>query len=135
MITRRRWLGLSLGVAATLALHGCSSTTGGSQTRERLGALQEPDGTLIQRTIPSSGEKLPVIGLAFSNHPGCADKAALTQVVKTFADNGGTFIDASLANAANEQFHFTAANELGIADKVFWAARGFVPAAMATGWS
>ena len=127
MITRRRWLGMSLGVGATLALHGCLWTTGGAQPRERLRALQEPGGTLIQRTIPSSGEKLPVIGLAFSNHPSCADKTALTQVVKTFADNGGTFIDASLANAANEQFHFTAANELGIVNKVFWAARGFVP--------
>jgi aryl-alcohol dehydrogenase-like predicted oxidoreductase len=118
---------MSLGVGATLPLHACLSTTGGDATRDRRGALQEPRGTLIQRTIPSSGEKLPVIGLAFSNHPGCADQAALTQVVKTFTDNGGTFIDASLANAANEQFHFTAANELGIANKVFWAARGFVP--------
>ena len=127
MITRWRWLNLSLGVAATLVLHGCSSTTGSVQTREQPGALHEPAATLIQRTIPSSGEKLPVIGLAFSNHPGCADKTALTQVVKTFVDNGGTFIDASLANAANEQFHFTAANELGISSSVFWAARGFVP--------
>ncbi len=127
MITRRRWLGMSLGAAAALALHGCSWTTGGAQTPEQLGALQEPGGALIQRTIPSSGEKLPVIGLAFSNHPGCADKTALTQVVKTFADNGGRFIDASLTNAASEQFHFTAADELGIADKVFWEARGFVP--------
>ena len=125
MITRRTWLGVFLG--ATLALQGCLATTGGAQTQDRPGVLQESSDRLIERAIPSSGEKLPVIGLAFSNHPGCADKTALTEVVKTFADNGGRFIDASLTNAPSEQFHFTAANELGIGDKVFWAARGFVP--------
>ena len=64
-------------------------------------------GKLIERTIPSTGEKVPAIGLAFSNHPSCADKAALKDVVKTFADNGGRFIDASLANAANVKLPVT----------------------------
>ena len=70
---------------------------------------------------------LPAIGLAFSNHPSCADRAALKEVVKTFADNGGKYLDATLANAANEQFHINAANELGIANKLFWSARAFLP--------
>ena len=34
----------------------------------------------------------------------CADHAALKDVVKTFADNGGRFYDATLGNAANQQF-------------------------------
>ena len=40
-------------------------------------SAQQLSGKLIERTIPSSGEKIPVIGLAFSNHPSCADKSAL----------------------------------------------------------
>ena len=115
MIDRRRFPGIAALAGVTLAI-----------SPQLLGA-QQLSGTLIQRPIPSSGEMLPVIGLAFSNHPSCADHAALKQVVKTFADNGGRLIDASLANAASEQFHFTAANELGITNKMLWAARGFVP--------
>ena len=64
MFTRRKFLGLALGVA-TLAL-----------TPQLLSA-QQLSGKLIERAIPSTGEKLPVIGLAFSNHPSCAVHAAL----------------------------------------------------------
>jgi aryl-alcohol dehydrogenase-like predicted oxidoreductase len=84
-------------------------------------------GPLIQRAIPSSGEKLPVVSLALANHPGCADHAALKDVVKAFADNGGRMIDLTLGNAANQQFQITAANELGITSKVFWSTTAFVP--------
>jgi aryl-alcohol dehydrogenase-like predicted oxidoreductase len=90
-------------------------------------SAQQPSGKLIERAIPSTGEKLPVIGLAFSNHPSCADHAALKEVVKTFADNGGRYFDATLGNAANQQFHTTAANELGVANKFFWSTTAFQP--------
>jgi aryl-alcohol dehydrogenase-like predicted oxidoreductase len=93
---------------------------------QALGA-QALSGKLIERTIPSTGEKLPVIGLAFSNHPSCADHAALKDVVKTFADNGGRYYDATLGNAANQQFHTSAANELGVANKFFWSTTAFLP--------
>ena len=58
MINRREFLGITLGAGAALAL-----------TPELLRALQQSGGKLIQRAIPSSGEMLPVIGLAFANHP------------------------------------------------------------------
>jgi aryl-alcohol dehydrogenase-like predicted oxidoreductase len=90
-------------------------------------SAQQLSGKLIERSIPSSGEKLPVIGLAFSNHPSCADHAALKEVVKTFADNGGKYFDATLGNVTNQLFHVNAANELGIATKVFWSTTAFVP--------
>lgn len=90
-------------------------------------SAQSLNGKMIERTIPSSGEKLPVIGLAFSNHPSCADHAALKEVVKTFADNGGKYYDLTLGNAANQQFHITAANELGTTKKMFWSSTAFVP--------
>jgi aryl-alcohol dehydrogenase-like predicted oxidoreductase len=70
---------------------------------------------------------VPVVGLSFSNHPGCADHAALKEVLKTFADNGGRVFDAQHGNAAAEQFHAAAANELGIQNRLFWSVRGTPP--------
>src|SRR5215216_6232390 len=105
MINRRKFLGITAGAGATLAL-----TPGLLRALQRAGGLQQ-GGTLIQRAIPSSGEMLPAVGLSFSNHPGCADHAALKEVLKTFADNGGRVLDAMHVNQASEQFHITAANE------------------------
>jgi aryl-alcohol dehydrogenase-like predicted oxidoreductase len=93
----------------------------------RLISGQQLSEKMIERVIPSSGEKLPVIGLAFSNHPGCADHAALEDVVKAFADNGGKFYDLSLGNAANQKFDIDAANQLGVASRLFWSSTGYVP--------
>jgi aryl-alcohol dehydrogenase-like predicted oxidoreductase len=116
VISRREFLGMPLGAGAALAL-----------TPELLGAFQQSGGQLIQRGIPSSGEMLPVIGLSFSNHPACADHAALKEVLKTLVDNGGRVFDAMHGNAAAEQFHATVANELGVQHKVFWSTRGVPP--------
>jgi aryl-alcohol dehydrogenase-like predicted oxidoreductase len=113
MLTRREFLGISAGAAATLAL-----------TPDLLRALRQPGGTLIQRAIPSSGEVVPALGLSFSNHPGCADHAALEEILKTFADHGGRVYDVMHVNPASEQFHITAATDLGIQNKLFWSTRG-----------
>jgi aryl-alcohol dehydrogenase-like predicted oxidoreductase len=113
MINRRNFLGLAAGASA-LAL-----------TPELLRSLQQAQ--LIQRAIPSTGEMLPVVGLSFSNHVSCADHGALKEVLKVFADNGGKFYDALHGNAAAEQFHATAAAELGIANRLFWSTRATAP--------
>jgi aryl-alcohol dehydrogenase-like predicted oxidoreductase len=115
MIDRREFLGIAASAGATLAL-----------TPELLGAVQ-PGATLIQRAIPSSGERVPAVGLSFSNHAVCAEPAALREVLKTFADNGGTVYDAQHGNTAAEQLHATFANELGIQNKLFWSTRGTPP--------
>lgn len=116
MINRREFLGLTAGAGAALAL-----------APELLRAFQQPGGTLIQRAIPSTGEKLPVIGLSFSNHPACADHAALRQVLKTMVDQGGRVFDAMHGNIDAELFHANVANEIGVHNKVFWSTRGTPP--------
>src|SRR5688500_17458535 len=114
MISRREWLGLSLGAGATLAL-----------TPELLRALQQSGGKLIQRAIPSTGERLPVIGLGFANHAGCADPAALKEVLKTFVDNGGRVFDTQHQNDPKAQeVTATIVNELGVQSKLFLSLRG-----------
>src|SRR5687767_12349960 len=107
MIDRRRFSGIAAVAGVALAVSA------------QLLSAQQLSGKLIERTIPSSGEKIPVIGLAFSNHPSCADKVALKEVVKTFADNGGKYYDATLSNLGNQRFHVDAANELGATNKLF----------------
>ena len=122
MMDRRKLLGVVAGAGASLAL-----SPELLRALQRSGALYAPAAKLIERVIPSSGEKIPAVGLAFSNHPSCADHAALTEVVKAFAEGGGKMLDATLANAASEQFHFAAASELGITRNLFWSARAFLP--------
>ena len=116
MLDRRTFLGMAAGAGASLAL-----------PPRLLRALQPAGGAIIQRAIPSSGELLPVVGLSFSNHPACADHAALREVLKTLVDNGGRVFDAMHGNPAAEQFHANLANELGVQNKVFWSTRGTAP--------
>jgi aryl-alcohol dehydrogenase-like predicted oxidoreductase len=115
MIDRRKLLGLAAGIGASVVL------------MPQLLLAQLPNGKLMERAIPSTGEKVPAIALAFSNHPSCAEHAALKDVMKAFADNGGKAIDMTLGNVANQRFHVTAANELGITGKTFWSTTAFVP--------
>ncbi|HYD53418.1 MAG TPA: aldo/keto reductase [Gemmatimonadaceae bacterium] len=116
MVSRRDFLGITLGAGATMAL-----------SPALLRALQQSGAALLQRAIPSTGEKLPIVGLSFSNHVSCADHAALREVFKTFVDHGGRVFDAMHGNAASEQFHATVAAELGVQNKLFWSTRGIVP--------
>src|SRR5688572_27350785 len=105
MISRRALLGMSLGAGATRTL-----------TPELLRALQQPGGKLLQRAIPSSGEMLPVV--SFGARP--AESAALKEVLKTLVDNGGKVVDVLHGGPAGEQGARTAADELGIQNKLFW---------------
>jgi aryl-alcohol dehydrogenase-like predicted oxidoreductase len=115
VISRREWLGLSLGAGATLAL-----------TPALLAALQQSGGKLIQRAIPSSGEMLPVISLGARPVRGAAltaqpaDSAAIKEVLKTLLDNGCRVVDVLHGGPAGEQAARTAASELGIQEKLFW---------------
>ena len=111
MISRRDFLGMSLGAGATVAL-----------TPELLRAFQQAGGKLIQRAIPSTGEMLPVIGLHFGN-PAPPDHAVNKAVLKTLIDNGGKFLDAVHGNVPTEEITATLATELAVHDKVFWSSR------------
>jgi aryl-alcohol dehydrogenase-like predicted oxidoreductase len=115
MINRRSFLGITAGASATLAL-----------APDLLRGFQQQGGTLIQRAIPSTGEQIPVIGLGFSNHAGCADPAALEEVLRTFVANGGRFFDTNFANEQKSQDAIVAiVNEVGVQDKLFLSWRGY----------
>ncbi len=112
MISRREFLGTSLGAGAALAL-----------TPELLHAVQPPGKQLIQRAIPSSGELLPVIGVQFGNS-NKLDPAALKEVVKTLIDNGGRFVDTMHQSVPGvEDLTATVVTELEMQSKLFLALR------------
>lgn len=118
MVTRRNFLGLAAGAGASLAL---------TAPMLRALGLRQPVGPLIQRAIPSTGEMLPAVGLSFSNHPSCADHAALREVLRAMVDSGGTVFDAMHGDPSAEEFHARLARELGVQDRLFWSTRGTAP--------
>lgn len=114
MINRREFIGITTGVGATLEL-----------TPQLLRALAQ--GPLIQRAIPSSGEKIPVIGLGssatFSQVARAEDVSALRAVFQAMSERGARVFDTAPGYGASEQVAGKLVNELGIADKMFWATK------------
>ena len=123
MISRRQWLGRTVGLGASLAL-----------APRLLEAIEAglvdgilPQGTLIQRAIPSTGEKIPVIGLGssatFSSVARSEDVSALRDVLKTMTERGARVFDTAPSYGASEEVAGRIVNELGIANKMFWATK------------
>jgi diketogulonate reductase-like aldo/keto reductase len=115
MIDRRKFLGITAGVGASLALTPellCALQQGA--TPEQLRALQQ-GGKMLQRVIPSTGEMLPVISFDPAQE---SDTAGMKEILKVLLDNGGKVID--LPHGGGDQVARTAADELGIQDKLFW---------------
>ena len=82
---------------------------------------------LITRAIPSTGERLPIVGLGsaatFEQVAQSADLAALRAVLKQMVDLGGTVFDTAPSYGASEEVAGRIAQESGIAGKLFWATK------------
>jgi aryl-alcohol dehydrogenase-like predicted oxidoreductase len=115
VVSRRDMIGLSLGAAAGMVLN------------PTLIYAALPQGDLIKRAIPKTGEMIPVIGLGssatFSQVARAEDKSALKDVLKTMVDRGATVFDTAPSYGASEQVAGEIAAELGITDKIFWATK------------
>jgi aryl-alcohol dehydrogenase-like predicted oxidoreductase len=118
MLSRRQWLGLTLGTGAAMAL----------DTR-LLRALQGRPGAreLITRAIPSSGERIPLVGLGssatFAQVARSEDVSALREVLQQMVELGGTVFDTAPGYGASEEVAGHIAHELGITDRIFWATK------------
>jgi len=119
MISRREWLRRSVGSSAVLALDP-------RRLHTRIPHLlqQQP---VITRPIPSTGERLPIIGLGssatFSQVARSEDVSALKEVLRTLVEKGGTVFDTAPGYGASEEVAGRVARELGITDKIFWATK------------
>ncbi|MEX2475433.1 aldo/keto reductase [Marinobacter sp.] len=115
MISRRDYLKLTLAAGATLAL------------KPDLLWAENKQLELITRTIPSSGQRLPVVGLGssatFSRVASSNDQNALRDVLRTLVEKGGTVFDTAPSYGASEAVAGDIAGELGITDELFWATK------------
>ena len=97
----------------------------GAALAPRLGLSAEP--TLITRAIPSTGERLPIVGLGssatFAQVARSDDVAALRAVLERMVKLGGRVFDTAPAYGASEEVAGRIAQELGISDKLFWATK------------
>jgi aryl-alcohol dehydrogenase-like predicted oxidoreductase len=121
MISRREWLRLSLGTGALLAC-------GRRELDEQLLAAAEPwSQSLIMRAIPSTGERVPIVGLGssatFSQVARSEDVSALKDVMRTLVEKGGRVFDTAPGYGASEEVAGRVAKELGLTDKIFWATK------------
>lgn len=117
MISRRDFLVGTAGVGASLGLT--------PQLLRALAAL--PQGTLLQRAIPATGETIPVIGLGssatFASVARSEDVTALRAVFQAMVDRGARVFDTAPSYGASEAVAATLVNEMGIAGKLFWATK------------
>ncbi len=82
---------------------------------------------MISRAIPSSGEKIPVIGLGssatFRTVAQGEDVASLREVLDVMVDHGASVFDTAPSYGASEEVAGRLAGELGITRKIFWATK------------
>jgi aryl-alcohol dehydrogenase-like predicted oxidoreductase len=85
------------------------------------------ESELIMGTIPSTGEQIPAIGLGssanFSQVARSEDISALRGVLSTLAEMGGRVFDTAPSYGSSEEISGQIAQELGIADQLFWATK------------
>jgi aryl-alcohol dehydrogenase-like predicted oxidoreductase len=114
MIDRRRLIRMALGAGAALGLG----------SRFAAGASPAP---LITRAIPSSGEKIPVVGLGssatFRSVAESQDVEGLRAVLGALTQRGATVFDTAPSYGASEEVAGRLARELRITDKLFWATK------------
>ncbi len=110
--SRRQFTKASLGAASLLAVGGCSS-------------LANP-GDQVRKSIPSSGEALPIIGLG-TNRYGVDEsesaRAPLRAALERFHDLGGTVIDTAPMYGKSEAVLGDLIAALGLRDDLFLATK------------
>src|SRR5688572_24454684 len=82
---------------------------------------------MLTRSIPSTGEQIPVIGLGtwqrFDVGNSESERQPLRDVLQTMTHQGGKLIDSSPMYGKSEQVVGDLTNELNIADKFFYATK------------
>ncbi|MES2523209.1 MAG: aldo/keto reductase [Gemmatimonadota bacterium] len=119
MINRRDFLSTAAAAGAGLGLS--------PRLLEALSSGAFAQSSFIQRAIPSTGEKIPVIGLGssatFSQVARAEDVTALKEVFKAMTDRGARLFDTAPSYGASEEVAGRLVNEMGVANKMFWATK------------
>ena len=81
---------------------------------------------VVQRPIPSSGEKIPAVGLGTwrtFDVGGASERAPLREVLKSFVDLGGRVLDSSPMYGAAESVAGDLAADLKVTERLFFATK------------
>ncbi len=85
------------------------------------------DTDILLRTIPSSGEKIPAIGmgswLTFDVGNSEQERAPMRNVLRTFHESGGRVLDSSPMYGRSERVIGDLAAELGITDQLWFSTK------------
>jgi diketogulonate reductase-like aldo/keto reductase len=85
------------------------------------------NATILKRSIPSSGEKLPVVGLGtwqtFDVGENESERTPLKSVLKTLIEKGGSVVDSSPMYGSSEEVVGDLSTEIGLNDKLFIATK------------
>lgn len=91
------------------------------------GLLHAEEGRLIQKAIPSSGEKLPVIGLGtsrvFEVGEDTSERQGLAEVLRSLAGVRNSMMDTSPMYGSAESVVGDLVAQLGVRDKLFFATK------------
>jgi aryl-alcohol dehydrogenase-like predicted oxidoreductase len=112
-VTRREALKVAMGSAAVLLM-----------SSGRLGAQPE---LLIERAIPSSGERVPVVGVGTARRwekvTTPAEMAPLREVLRQLAERGGKVVDTAPSYGAAEALAGELVADLGVRSSLFLATK------------
>ncbi len=102
-----------------------AGTTASLLMGSTVSAQQKP--SILLRAIPSSGEKLPAIGLgtyrAFDVGSAASERAPLEEVLQQFVKQGGKLVDSSPMYGNAEDVVGALADKLGLRDSLFLATK------------
>lgn len=119
-----RWLAATAAAALVLPVSGCGAHEAQPQPESAANAARLP---LLTRTIPSSGEALPVIGLGtwqtFDVGASQQERQPLEDVLALFVKTGGRLIDSSPMYGRSEQVVGEIAQKLKVQDSLFLATK------------
>lgn len=147
MISRREWLRVTAGAGVAVTLGGCDGETGGAAggsgaaaggaasagngAATASSADDARSGEMILRAIPSSGDRVPVIGLggrwisADAGAEELADHRAVLNALAEGAEGAGRVFDTAYGygDGGSETYAGQWADEDGISNDIFWATK------------
>ncbi len=113
--------------AARLLVHGAAGVILTRTALTAEGSNPGPPQPMLQRAIPSSGEKIPAIGLGswqvFDVGPDPAQRQPLEEVLSRFVALGGRVVDSSPMYGRAEQVIGDIATKLGLQASLFLATK------------
>ena len=115
-ISRRDMLKITVGASASIAMG----------TPPISSDILQPK-LLITRSIPSTGEKIPVVGIGTARRYDAGlspeERAPLKEVLKKFIEMGGKVVDTAPSYGSAEQVVGDIVKELNSREKIFFATK------------